>query len=116
MVAAAGFWILLIPLFAVYFGGIPYLILAGPGFWLVLRRYPPNPLIFAGIGFALNLLSPVIYAIILVVIDMPFDFEAIRIFWFYGAVFASIWGAVFALLYRLFRYLLAAGSLTAAPD
>ena len=105
-VAILGFWFLLIPVFAVYFGGIPYLVLAGPAFWLALRKLPPNPVYFAAIGFALNLLTPVLYAVNYWYRGLPYPADMIGIIWKYGAVFSALWGAMFALLFQLFCYIL----------
>ena len=105
-VAALGFWALMIPVFAIWFGGVPYLLLAGPGFALALRHIPPNPVWFAAIGAALNLASPAWFAAWLAWRGMAFDWAAIAPLWQFGFGMAAVWGAAFALLYRLFRWLL----------
>ncbi|MEX0283243.1 MAG: hypothetical protein AB3N23_01385 [Paracoccaceae bacterium] len=106
VVAVLGFWALLIPIFAVFFGGIPYLVLAGPVFWLALQNIKPRALTFALIGSVLNLLTPVFFIFHSFVLNAPLGWESIQVLWAYGAVFSALWGAVFALLYRALSYLL----------
>lgn len=106
LVAALGFWMLLIPVFALYFGGLPYLVLAAPGFWLALRKYPPKMATFATIGFALNFLSPLFHYAMFTYHGWTYEMDAFQVLWIYGAIFSALWGAVFALLYRLFCYLM----------
>ncbi len=100
-----------VPMFAVgslYFGGLPYLLLAGPVFWIALRYTPPHPATFALIGFGLNMLSPLFFILVFLLFNISFNAEIFMILWRFGAVFASAWGAAFALLYRLFIHLLVA--------
>lgn len=108
VVAALFFWVLYIPVIALWFGSVPYLALAGPGFALALRRLPPNPLIFAVLGAALNLASPLFFAAFLLSRGESPDWAVIQPFWTFGFGMAALWGAFFALLYRATRWLLVA--------
>ena len=54
VVAFFGFFILLVPVFALYFGGPFYLIFAGPTFYWYLKRRVPNMLEITLLALALN--------------------------------------------------------------
>jgi len=48
LVAIAGFWLLLIPIAALGFGYIPYLVVGGPFFFWLLKRQEPTNRVLAG--------------------------------------------------------------------
>ncbi|WP_197917166.1 hypothetical protein [Thiosulfatihalobacter marinus] len=108
VVAALGFWVSMIPILAIWFGAMPYLLLAGPGFALALRRWPPNPLTFALIAVTLNIGSPPIFALMLIALGHPPNWDALAPLWRFGFYLAPFWGAAFAILYRAVHRLLTA--------
>jgi len=93
------FWLYLIPVFAVVFGGLPWLFLGGPALWITLRYKGPGPMLIVS-GFMANALgTPLLLAVyVLIVGSKGFllremaDLLYIPLF---GAVFSAIWGAVF---------------------
>ncbi|MEP2532091.1 hypothetical protein [Shimia sp.] len=107
-VAALGFWAMLIPVFAIWFGAIPYLCLAGPFFALALTRYEPDPFTFALIALFLNVASPLPFALLLLSLGYPLDWSIIAPLWQFGFYIAPFWGGAFAILYRGLRHLLTA--------
>jgi len=102
LVGLLGVW-LLIPPFAVIFGGPLYLIFVTPALWLALQRGIKTPGKFALIGFLvmLGLLA------LGFVVDAAFSiFLGVELLTFYGGfglIFAPIWSATFAALYQKFR-------------
>lgn len=102
LVALLGCW-LVIPVYAVLFGAPFYILLGAPAFILMLRRQEPTGGNLALAGFVANLLGPVL--------SIPFFLHEgqsspggiVTFFLIFGSIFAPIWGAVFALLYRRMR-------------
>ena len=93
----------IISLFAVLFGGAPYLIIGGPLLVYTLHRQEPNSGKFALLGFAANFLTPFLVAPFIV---MAGSFRSIGFVFFvfaFGVIFAPLWSSVFAVLYRKFR-------------
>lgn len=105
--AALFFWVAYIPVFALWSGGLPYLLTAGPVFAIALRRgIRPHVLRFALIGVMLNFATPWIYAPLL--LDemreggIAAAWQIIEPLFIFGIFMSALWGAMFALLYRLF--------------
>jgi hypothetical protein len=96
LVGSLGAPLLLVPTFAVLFGGIPYLVSAGPAFWVALRSGYRAWYAFALIGFVLNLIFTPLAALAADPSGNMIGFMVL-----YGAVFAPIWSGVFAWLYRV---------------
>ncbi len=95
----AGLFIFAIPVFAVFFGAIPYLLLGTPAFVLALRKRFST----AGAAFIANAAAyPVTFAYFAVT-DRTGSADGFAGFIFaFGCVFAPIWGGIFGALYRKF--------------
>ncbi len=92
--AVALFWMLFIPVFAVGFGGIPYLLFGTPAFLYALSvgwRDPPR------IGLIAFLANAFFCAFLWIAAEPAVFFLA------FGSVFAFIWGVLFAILYWMFE-------------
>lgn len=93
------FWLYLIPVVAVLFGGIPWLFLGGPALWITLRYKGPGPLLILSAFMANALGTPLLLAVYLL-IDDPHGFflrgmTDLLFIPLFGCVFSAIWGAVF---------------------
>ena len=105
LIALLGFWIVLIPVFAVVLGGLPYLIVGGPLLANGLRHNEPSFYAFAGIGLLANMATPVLVFLFYMVNNQPVDaLNAAVIYFAFGLIFAPLWCGVFAVLYRKFRH------------
>ena len=103
LVALLGFW-LLIPVFAVVLGGLPYLLAGGPLLANGLRYNEPSFYAFAGIGLLANMATPFLVFLFYMVNSQPVDaLNAAVIYFAFGLIFAPLWSGVFAVLYRKFR-------------
>ena len=94
LVGLLGTPLLLIPPFAVLFGGVPYLLSAGPAFWIALRHGVTEWFKFALIALILNLIVTPVFALL---IELNGDLAMFMVL--FGMVFAPVWGAVFGWLY-----------------
>jgi hypothetical protein len=96
---------LVIPLFALPLGGPIYLIIGTPILLWMVGRYPPQAWRFALAGFLANLtLCALVFAadrFIPSLAETGFGENLYLALW--GLVFAPIWAAAFALLYRRFN-------------
>ncbi len=103
LVTALGFW-LVIPVFAVLMGGLPYLLAGGPLLAYGLRYNEPSFYAFAGIGLLANTATPFLVFLFYIANETP---EAALImavtFSKFGMFFAPLWCGVFAVLYRHLR-------------
>lgn len=101
MVAALTFWVLLIPVFAVVLGGVPYLVFGTPILLWMVTRFP---LTFG--TFALGgLLAHVLFILCLAAwqaVRSDLNDEPLFFFGIWGLPFSAIWCACFAKLYRSF--------------
>lgn len=93
----------IIPIAAVAIGGVPYLIAGGPMFARKLKKTKPAPWVFAMQASLANLTTLMIAAMYFLMIgdDNPIG-SALVIFGF-GMIFAPVWGAIFAIIYRRLR-------------
>ena len=99
LVALLGFWALLIPVFALVIGGPVYLAVGAPLLLVMVTRVPMQASVYACAGL--------IAQSVLTVLLMSYaglnpssgagDLGVLALF---GLVFAPIWAAVFAVLYR----------------
>lgn len=98
-------FLLVIPLFALVLGGPIYLIIGTPVLLWMVGRYPPKAWRFALAGFLANLaLCALVFAadrFIPSLAETSFGENLYLALW--GLVFAPIWAAAFALLYRRFN-------------
>ena len=94
-----GLLIFAIPVFAVFFGAIPYLLLGTPAFVLALRKRVSTAIA----AFAANAAAfPLIFAFFAIT-NRPGSADDMAWFIFaFGCVFAPIWGGIFGALYRKF--------------
>lgn len=100
-VTAVSFF-LLIPIFALVFGGPVYLVVGSPVLLWMVGRYPPEVFRFAlaGIGSIIVLMA-LMGSLHVIRPDLGADeFFAFLIF---GAIFAPLWAGTFAPLYRRFN-------------
>lgn len=107
LVALLFFWILLIPVFALFLGFIPYLLVGTPMLWLELRRLGPRASCATRAMIAHLIGSPIVALIGLQILEpgsSPTDLEpgAPIFFYVFGTIFAAAWGAMFQYLYQRF--------------
>ncbi len=101
LVALVFFWALLIPVLAVIFGAVPYLVFGTPVLLWMVTRYPPKAGPFAMGG----LLAQVLFVIGLQTWGVLVDSNApdlVLFFLIFGTAMAPLWFVAFALLYRRF--------------
>lgn len=100
------FWAFLVPVAAVFFGGIPYLLIGGPVLWSTLQRFGPDANMI-GPALAAHLIgTPLLTFVGLSLVDTPTRIEdhlsGIAFMTGFGLIFAPFWGLTFGLLYRKF--------------
>lgn len=102
-VTALTFWILLIPVMALFMGLPVYLLTATPVLLWWLTRHEPNVIETAALGFTTNLcVCGVIYGYAL--IEMPHDPMTMpMLYLIFGSIFAPVWAGMFAWLYGKMR-------------
>ncbi len=98
-------WFLLIPVFAVWYGYLPWLLFGGPALWITLKYMGPSPwTILSSLG-ANVLGTPIYYTALRHLTDKkmaPFGNSASGVVdvMLWGIPFSFIWGSVFWLSYR----------------
>lgn len=99
LVAVVGFAIFFIPVFALVFGGPVYLIVGTPILLWMVTRFPPDAKVFACAGFLANCALIVGLGTwhALAGVEDPNELIGMALC---GLIFAPLWGAVFARLYR----------------
>jgi len=100
MVTGATFWILLIPVFALAFGGPFYVAVATPVLLWWLSRHPPKTGEIAALGFAANLVICAGIYLFALLNGERNPSSLAMLYLLFGSVFAPLWSAVFAVLYR----------------
>ncbi len=101
LVAVLFFWIILIPVVAVFFGGLPYLIFGGPVFLWMVTRYPPDFGTFAIGGLLAHSLFVLTFALWQIA-DGNHASEAVGFMALWGVPFSLGWGGAFSWLYAKF--------------
>lgn len=97
---AAMSFILVIPVFAVFFGALPYLVFGGPALFWALSQGIRKPTELAMVGFCANAVFVVISASY-VAATTPRELDAyLGLFAGFGSIFAPLWGLTFGHLYR----------------
>ena len=103
IIAAIGFWALMIPVFAVLFGGPLYLIIGTPVLMVYLHYAKGSPSGAALLGF----LSVVVCALPIVLylsVAGPFRYWDGIFFWvIFALLFGPLWGGTFGYLYNRWR-------------
>jgi hypothetical protein len=101
LVALLFFWALLIPVFAVAFGAIPYLVFGTPVLLWMVTRYPlqPEPFCLGGLA-ALAGFAVVLFSVELLQPDVLGS--GIEVFVAWGVPFAATWFVAFAKIYGRF--------------
>ena len=95
--------LLLVPSFAVVFGGVPYLLFGTPALLIYLRFRSPSCGEIALLAFLVNILLFALVALVAAQVH-PLRYDDFLFFMFgFGCVFAPIWGATTAWLYRRWR-------------
>lgn len=103
IVTALTFWLLLVPVVALFMGGPFYLLIGIPLMLWWLSRHAPHPGEIAWLGFVANL---VICAGIYVfsALTRAYDAEGMALLYlFFGSVFGPVWAWAFAKLYVKYR-------------
>jgi len=101
VIAVMFFWVILIPVAAVFFGGLPYLIFGTPVFLWMVTRYPPDFGTFAVGG----LVAHAIFVLCLALWQPADPFQGGEMLSFmslWGLPFSLAWGGAFDWLYRKF--------------
>lgn len=90
--------IYLVSIIAIGFGGLQYLLIGGPILFLTLTYAEPHAGRLALLAFIVNLAVswPVAFL-------FPDPETIVALFAFFGSIFAPLWAAAFAKLYRNFR-------------
>ncbi|MEP4196868.1 MAG: hypothetical protein ABJL99_14670 [Aliishimia sp.] len=102
LVALLGFWLLLIPVFAIFFGGIPYLMIGTP----VLLYYIPRHGAHAQkIGFLALKITTLGCAIFALITQLPpkGNIASMVFLTLFALLFATLWGHAFGWLYGKFQ-------------
>ena len=102
-VAAGGFWLMGIPVFAVVFGGPIYLAIGVPVLLWHLGRHPPKPLRIAGLAFLSCATAAAILLGYLGITQGERAIQEMLIFVGFALIFAPLWGGIFGLFYRNFQ-------------
>lgn len=97
--AAGGFWLFLVPVFAVPFGAAAWLVLGTPTLMWFLSRHPNSTAYIPAVALAGHLLSLCAYGA-LSRLSGADVLPATQVYGILGALFAPLWGAAFAMLYR----------------
>lgn len=101
LVALVFFWALLIPVFAVIFGGLPYLVFGTPVLLWLATRAPLRPGRYALVGMGVHGLFLACLAVWSLQAQ-PDPRPMLAFFGGFGLPMAALWFAAFALLYRRF--------------
>ena len=103
LVTLLTFWIILVPVLALAFGGLVYLAMSVPVLLWWLGRHDAETGPIAWLAFGSNLLfSAGIYLYMLLAgVSQPEPLALLYLV--FGSVFAPLWAAVFARLYRRWR-------------
>ena len=99
--AAMTFWLMLVPVAAIYFGTVPYLIFGGPVFLWMVTRYPPAFGTFALGGLLAHALFILCFALWQGA-QLPSQRSLLTIMTLWGLPFSLAWGGTFARLYQSF--------------
>ena len=93
------FIVLMIPVFAVFFGAVPYLLFGTPAFVFALRRGKSLP----GVAFLANLVAaPAVFLAFLISQGAEDAMAVAGLVLFFGSMAAPIWGGFFGWLYSVF--------------
>jgi hypothetical protein len=100
---AATFWLLFIPLGALVFGGLPYLVVAPPVLLIHLRRHRVDPSRIAALAAVTSIVLVTLGTVMALLMPGigPDDvlISALLVMAF-AVIFAACWGVTFAWLYR----------------
>ncbi len=101
LLLGSGGWMILpvIPLMAIYLGGIPYLVFGVPALLYLMPRHGPNMEKITGAAIAVALGMTVVWAAILIVTSGPEALSGL-ILGVFAVAFAALWSALFVTLFR----------------
>jgi hypothetical protein len=101
LVALLGFWLFLIPVFAMVLGGPVYLVFGTPVLLWMVTRFPLDIPDYALAGLLLQFVVLLSLSAILALITLR-ESDEVLIFMgaMIGLIFAPLWTGTFALLYR----------------
>jgi len=103
MVALLGFWVIGIPVFALYFGGPAYLALGTPILLIYLRRAVGTPKGAAALAFCTVAVGLAALLIALSATSARSNIEIVAILGGFGLVIGPLWGLTFGYLYDRWR-------------
>lgn len=103
LVALLGFWVLGIPVFALFFGVPPYLVFGTPILLFYLRLRRGTPLGAAKLAFGTVAAGLVAIVSGLALQGDTFDVDAMMFFGGCALVFGPLWGMTFGYLYNRWR-------------
>jgi hypothetical protein len=104
VIAFFGFWIFLIPVFALYFGGPLYLVCAGPACYWYLKRRVPKTLEITLLAIVVNTIVTLVLLCLNALMASFFRLDDLLVLYGgFGSVMSAIWGATFCKLYVWFK-------------
>ena len=99
LVTALTFWAYLIPVFALIFGAVPYLLLGTPALLVFLPRYGSGALKIALLAFCVMGAALAVVALLFAAFPANQDLQFILQLGSFGLIFAPLWGAAFGWIY-----------------
>jgi len=103
LVTVATFWLLLIPVFALFMGGPIYLVVGTPLLLIYLRRNQASVHGIAYLAFMATLVLAVVAIAVSIVTGLSNQSVGAPIFLSFALIFAPIWGAAFGAIYLKLR-------------
>ncbi|KIC47939.1 hypothetical protein [Tateyamaria sp. ANG-S1] len=103
LIALVGFWALMIPVFAIFFGGPIYVVAGTPVLLIYLHYRPGDPMEIAGLAFLTDMALIALLAIHGAIIGSYDVFKELSAFAGISAVMAPLWGAAFGWIYNRMR-------------
>lgn len=103
LVAVLGFWVLLIPVFAVVMGGLPYLIIGTPLLLYYIPRHGAVPHDIALLAIKVTATGAFITGSLAYAMDPTLPIQGTLFLATMAIIFAGIWANVFGWLYGKFQ-------------
>jgi hypothetical protein len=95
------FWVFFIPVFALIFGAVPYLVIGTPVILMLLLRYRCTKARAASAGF---LCAAILLLVVVITPNTRIFPPDAMVFAAFGLIFAPLWAAMFASLYNRFYH------------
>lgn len=103
LVALLGFWIVLIPVFAVFIGGLPYLILGTPALMMYLHYRQGSPEGAAGVAALTVIVASIVTLVWMALNGNSGELQGLLVVGGMGVLHAFVWGLAFGSLYNRWR-------------